>query len=92
MAEQKSKLPDFNEITGMAGKLFGDIKSSITDIIKDYKEKHAVEATETVAPAPQATPAEKVDEVKKEEVKAAPVDVPTTPVDTENKSEETKSE
>ena len=40
MADQKSKLPDLNEITSMAGKLFTDVKKSIVEIIDDYKTNH----------------------------------------------------
>ncbi|NDH08644.1 MAG: hypothetical protein EBY16_03335 [Gammaproteobacteria bacterium] len=35
-----SKLPDLNEISNMAGKLFGDVKKSIGEIIDEYKAKH----------------------------------------------------
>ncbi len=38
-----SKLPDLNEIGGMASKLFGDVKKSIGEIIDDYKAKHPTE-------------------------------------------------
>ncbi len=34
-----SKLPDLKEIGGMAGKLFNDVKQSISEIITDYKAK-----------------------------------------------------
>lgn len=87
MADQKSKLPDFNEITGMAGKLFGDIKSSITDIIKDYKEKHAVEANAPASAsqeAPSETTAPKAKAEKVEEAKAAPATEETKPEDTKS--------
>lgn len=40
MSDLKSKIPDLNEITSMAGKLFKDVKQSITEIIADYKESH----------------------------------------------------
>jgi hypothetical protein len=62
MADKKSKLPDLNELGSMAGKLFKDIKNSVTDIVKDYKEKREVgeeekaKAPETPA-APKAKPA-----------------------------------
>jgi Sec-independent protein translocase protein TatA len=36
----KSKLPDLKEITGMAGKLFKDVKQSVSEIVNDYKAKH----------------------------------------------------
>ena len=35
-----SKLPDLNEISHMAGKLFGDVKKSIGEIFEEYKAKH----------------------------------------------------
>jgi hypothetical protein len=37
----KSKLPDLKEVTGMATKLFSDVKRSITEIVQDYKIKRA---------------------------------------------------
>ncbi len=41
MADLQSKMPDFKEISSMAGKLFNDVKTSICEIVKEYKEKHA---------------------------------------------------
>lgn len=40
MAEQKSKFPDINELNAMVTKLFGDIKTSVCQILDDYKAKH----------------------------------------------------
>ncbi len=47
--KKSSKLPSLDEVTKMAGKLFGDIKKSCTDIYGDYKTKHpdAPEQTDT---------------------------------------------
>ncbi len=36
----KSKFPDLNELSAMAGKLFKDVKNSVQEIIHDYKQKH----------------------------------------------------
>ena len=44
MSDLKSKLPDMNELAGMASKLFHDVKTSIGQIIDDYKAKHPDEA------------------------------------------------
>ncbi len=44
MSDNKSKLPDFKEISSMAGKLFNDVKTSVCEIIDDYKKKRAQEA------------------------------------------------
>lgn len=41
MGDLKSKLPDLNELGAIANKLFKDVKSSISEIITDYKNKHA---------------------------------------------------
>ena len=43
MSDLKSKLPDLNEITSMAGKFYTDIKKSVVEIIDDYKQKHPAE-------------------------------------------------
>lgn len=39
MNDFKSKLPDLKEITGIAGKLYTDIKTSVHEIIKEYQDK-----------------------------------------------------
>ena len=44
MSDFKSKLPDFRELTSMAGKLFKDVKTSVSEIIGDYKKKRVQEA------------------------------------------------
>lgn len=49
MSDLKSKIPDLNEITSMAGKLFKDVKKSIVEIIADYKEKHPQESADKPA-------------------------------------------
>lgn len=40
MSDLKSKLPDLNELGSMAGKLYNDLKTSVVEIIDDYKKKH----------------------------------------------------
>ena len=40
MSDLKSKLPDLKELGAITGKLFKDLKTSVTEIIADYKEKH----------------------------------------------------
>lgn len=63
MGDFKSKLPDLKELGSMTGKLFQDVKKSVGDIIKDYKEKRAEDTpTEASSEAPkpkQRTKAEK---------------------------------
>ena len=41
MSDFKSKLPDLKEVAEITGKLFKDIKTSVSEIITNYKEKHA---------------------------------------------------
>jgi hypothetical protein len=41
MSDLKSKLPDFQELSSMACKLFSGLKKSVGEIISDYKEKRA---------------------------------------------------
>lgn len=48
MGDLKSKLPDLNELSAMANKLFKGIKSSIDEIVIDYKKKRAVQNVEEV--------------------------------------------
>lgn len=45
MSDFKSKLPDFKEITAMAGKFFTDVKKSICEIMDEYKKNHSDENT-----------------------------------------------
>ena len=42
MSDFKSKLPDLKEVTAIAGKLFKDLKTSVSEIMSDYKEKDGV--------------------------------------------------
>lgn len=56
MSEPKSKMPDLKELASMTSKLFGDIKTSVTQIIHDYKEQRAQsDASEEVKPAETKT-------------------------------------
>ena len=65
MSDFKSKLPDLKELASMTGKLFTDIKHSVSGIIEEYKKKRATvadkkpaDAATTPAPAPEKpTPA-----------------------------------
>ena len=62
MSDQKSKIPDLKELASMTSKLFGDIKTSVGQIIQDYKDIRAQSGVD----------GDKADEVKKtEEPKAA---------------------
>lgn len=38
MSDSKSKLPDLKELGSMAGKLFKDLKTSVSEIIEDYQK------------------------------------------------------
>ncbi|MCX7115525.1 MAG: hypothetical protein NTW08_06430 [Gammaproteobacteria bacterium] len=40
MSDWKSKIPDLQEVWSMTVKLAQDVKVSVTEIVKDYKEKH----------------------------------------------------
>ena len=62
MSDFKSKLPDFNELGSMAGKIFKGLKSSVDEIVSDYKKKR----TEP-APKKDAKPAAKEKKSAKKE-------------------------
>lgn len=66
MSDFKSKLPDLKEITAMAGKLFKDVKTSVCEIIEDYKQKHPEDDTHQEETKPEV-PVEKKPETKKKE-------------------------
>jgi hypothetical protein len=61
MSDFKSKLPDFKELTSMTSKLYKGIKSSVQEIIRDYKQKRTEPETKSAEKAkkPTATPEEK---------------------------------
>lgn len=44
-----SKLPSFDEISHMAGKFLGDVKTSVQQIYEEYKVKHPEGTCETKA-------------------------------------------
>ena len=72
MNDFKSKMPDLKELSSMAGKLFKDVKTSVSEIIDDYKTKR-----EHVASNSSVKPKEK------EEVVAKPKRKATKPKDTD---------
>lgn len=80
MSDLKSKMPDISEITSMAGKLFKDVKKSISEIIADYKASHpaaeeesaSTKAEKSEEPAKKAKVKEEKAEEPKAEVKAEP--------------------
>ena len=51
MGDFKSKLPDFKELSSFAGKLFRDVKTSVGEIIDEYKKKRAEEEKAAAAAA-----------------------------------------
>lgn len=57
MSDFKSRLPDFKELTSMTTKLYKGIKSSVEEIIQDYKQKRA-EAEQEEAKKDPAKPAD----------------------------------
>jgi hypothetical protein len=71
MSDLKSKLPDLNELSSMAGKLYNDVKVSVLEIIDDYKKKHPDDVNEpqTDTPKPdieiKAEKPEDIDDVEK---------------------------
>lgn len=67
MNDFKSKLPDLKELTSMTSKLFNGLKTTVNEIIHDYKEKRAEdEAKEQTAAAPAK------EEAKAQTTEAAP--------------------
>lgn len=52
MSDSKSKMPDVNEISDMAKKLFNDVRSSVCEIIDDYKKKREEPEVKNTPPEP----------------------------------------
>jgi len=70
-----SKFPDLKEIGGMASKLFGDVKTSITEIVSNYKKKRPKQETKT----PPKTAKAKEEKAPKAEASKAPEKKEETP-------------
>ena len=74
MSDNKSKLPDFKELTSMTNKLYTDIKKSVGEIIKTYKDNRVQEGGESKQTKEQTTseakPESKSDKEKPDEAKA----------------------
>lgn len=68
MSDLKSKMPDINEITSMATKLFKDVKKSITEIIADYKANHPVSESTESAETTEAAHKDESSEIKKDKI------------------------
>ena len=69
MSDFKSKLPDLKEFNEITGKLFKDIKTSVTEIIDNYKKKREAGETTVVKTETPTTTEEVV--IKKDKPKAA---------------------
>ncbi len=96
MSDKKSKMPDLKELGSMASKLFGDIKESVSEIIKDYKEKHPPEAkpddTKAEASPKEAKPEDTKDDTKPKEEVAKPTAEEAKPEEKETNQEEVPAE
>ena len=101
MSDLKSKIPDLNEITSIAGKLFKDVKKSIAEIIADYKQKHpqksesSTEAKESVdkpAGEPKKTKDEPLSAEKVADKKENPKKEDVQKEESAAKKEETSSD
>ena len=67
MSDKKSSLPDINELSSMASKLFKDVKASVSEIICTYKNKrdHVPSDEPKAEPKKKAEPV--ADPVKKDD-------------------------
>jgi hypothetical protein len=68
MSDNKSKIPDLKELAAMSGKLFSDIKTSVGQIIQDYKDLRAqsgIDGEEVNPEAPKARRQSKPEEEQK---------------------------
>lgn len=61
MADFKSKLPDFKELTKFTTKLFNDVKKSVGEIMDDYKKNRAEDEISAKEPKTEAKPEPKVE-------------------------------
>jgi hypothetical protein len=57
MSDPKSKLPDFQEVSTMVSKFFKDVKTSLGEIIVEYRKKRKDQpASKSTAHKPAAKP------------------------------------
>ena len=92
----KSKLPDMKEISNMAGKLYQDVKKSVTEIYDDYKTNHPKteqdnSSKESEKDSKQSAES-KAEESKPAESKAEESKPAESKADEESKAEESKPE
>ncbi len=82
MSNEKSKLPDLEELGSMTSKLFNGIKKTVNEIMHDYKEKReaAVVVTPTTPPVETVIVEETVVGIKPEEMPVEPITTPDEPV------------
>ena len=59
MGDSKSKIPDMEEIKSITGKIFKSLKSTITEVVHDYKKKREETAAEVESKAEAMKTAEK---------------------------------
>lgn len=59
MSDLKSKLPDMKEVGSIATKLYKDLRTSVTEIIHDYKKKREEVADLKTEEKPRKKPSEK---------------------------------
>lgn len=64
MSDIKSKLPDFKELAAMTSKLYTDIKTSVGQIIQDYKDIRAQTGSDEAANEETKTEDTPTDNVK----------------------------
>ncbi|AAU26942.1 TPA: hypothetical protein ACK8Z3_001364 [Legionella pneumophila] len=89
MSDFKSKLPDLNELTSMTAKLFKGIKTSVSEIIQDYKQKRA-QPVSTEEKTTENKPAESKAEPKTESKTTENKTEPKTESKPESNTEETQ--
>lgn len=95
MSDFKSKLPDFKELSSMTSKLYKGIKTSVEEIIQDYKQKRVeaeVKAEEEMKKPTETPISPAASTVTPESTLVTPpvVETPVTPVESTTASEETK--
>lgn len=65
MSDIKSKFPDLKELASMTGKLYSDIKTSVGQIIDDYKALRGESGVDDKKTAEDTTKPVKTDDSKK---------------------------
>lgn len=90
MSDFMSKIPSLKELTSMTGKLVNGIKTSVGEIVEEYKKNHPPAPEKPTSEAAQPMPKETKPATDKVEVEKKPEEKPPEAAQAEEKKDEEK--